>query len=341
MAEDSEPKLDGVASVVERQPQQQVQRNSGEGLSANILNVSQLTRNTNEEHLREIFGIFGRLKNVSVAIDKAVMLPKGYAYVEFENRQNAEEAQRCLNGGQLDGRHIKVDFILLPSVQASSNTRDDTGGRDETKRERRENRDQGTREERPRVERKDEKERSPRKDREMRRDRGDRGYRANVRRHSPDEYHGVSRGDRTRDRGRDRGGGGGGTARRFSPGRGGRYWQGKDDANNRSSNRPYYNSGPGRYRDEGGGDRRGRPSAGGRYPTSRRRSLSRSRSRGPPAPGRRRIVNQRRSPLERRRRSRSSSSSGSSSTSRSSSRSSSYSGGSTSRSSSSSRSRSS
>ncbi|CEL95798.1 unnamed protein product [Vitrella brassicaformis CCMP3155] len=84
-----------------------------------ILNVSNLSRNVNDEHLKEIFGNYGDIKNVTIAVDKQVDLPKGYAYVEFDKRDAALEAKDMLNGGQIDGNPIKVEFILLPAGQTS------------------------------------------------------------------------------------------------------------------------------------------------------------------------------------------------------------------------------
>merc|ERR1719499_2787891 len=75
-----------------------------------ILSVSNLSRNVYEDHLREIFGNYGKVKEATLAIDKAVGLPKGYAYVEFASERDAESAIAHLHGGQVDGNVIKVEF---------------------------------------------------------------------------------------------------------------------------------------------------------------------------------------------------------------------------------------
>merc|ERR1711966_152048 len=75
-----------------------------------VLSVSNLTRNVNEEHLQEIFGNYGKVKETTLAVDKAVGLPKGYAYVEYESESHAEKAVAGLHGGQIDGNIIKVEF---------------------------------------------------------------------------------------------------------------------------------------------------------------------------------------------------------------------------------------
>lgn len=71
--------------------------------------MSNLSRNVNEDHLREIFGNYGKVKEATLAIDKAVGLPKGYAYIEFASERDAESAITHLHGGQIDGNAIKVE----------------------------------------------------------------------------------------------------------------------------------------------------------------------------------------------------------------------------------------
>lgn len=57
------------------------------------LYVERLTRNVNKDHLLEIFGHFGKVKKVDLLWDRRVNLPKGSAYIEYEQRADAEKAQ--------------------------------------------------------------------------------------------------------------------------------------------------------------------------------------------------------------------------------------------------------
>jgi RNA-binding protein with serine-rich domain 1 len=52
-------------------------------------------------HLEEIFGLYGKVKKVDLAKDRALGLSKGYAYVEYEEREKAEQAQLYLDGVSL------------------------------------------------------------------------------------------------------------------------------------------------------------------------------------------------------------------------------------------------
>jgi RNA-binding protein with serine-rich domain 1 len=57
--------------------------------------------------VREIFGAYGELKSCTLAVDERVQLPKGYAVVEFAQREDAERAKDYMDGGQLDGNVIQ------------------------------------------------------------------------------------------------------------------------------------------------------------------------------------------------------------------------------------------
>merc|ERR1719305_2278472 len=79
------------------------------------LQVSNLTRNCKEDHLKEIFGNFGKVMAVHLAIDKEVALPKGYGYVDYEHKEEADAALMSMNGGQIDGNIIKIEFVFIPT----------------------------------------------------------------------------------------------------------------------------------------------------------------------------------------------------------------------------------
>ena len=83
------------------------QENKAPEAETSRLHVGHLTRNVQQEHIHEIFSTFGTVKHVELAMDKAVNLPRGFAYVEFSKRSEAEEAQRLMDGGQLDGNQLR------------------------------------------------------------------------------------------------------------------------------------------------------------------------------------------------------------------------------------------
>jgi len=62
-----------------------------------VLYIGNLSRNVNEAHLKEIFSNFGEVVNVELSMDRVVQLPKGYGYVEFKTRSDAEKALLHMN----------------------------------------------------------------------------------------------------------------------------------------------------------------------------------------------------------------------------------------------------
>ena len=69
--------------------------------------VGNLTRNVTEVHIKEIFAHYGPIKSVDLAIDRQVNLPKGFAHIEFEARDDAEKAMDYMNGAQIDGNVVR------------------------------------------------------------------------------------------------------------------------------------------------------------------------------------------------------------------------------------------
>ena len=77
------------------------------------LRVDHLTRNVSDQHLRDVFSSFGGLERVSVKVDPKVKLSMGWGLVQFKVRKDAEEAFRCMNLGQIDGKQIGIKFKEL------------------------------------------------------------------------------------------------------------------------------------------------------------------------------------------------------------------------------------
>jgi nucleolin len=79
--------------------------------------VGNLSYNTDEDSIREIFDACGKVKDVRIAADQDGK-PRGFAYVEFGSADSVDKAIQK-TGAKLDGRSIRVDF---------TNTRKNDGG---------------------------------------------------------------------------------------------------------------------------------------------------------------------------------------------------------------------
>jgi cleavage stimulation factor subunit 2 len=68
--------------------------------------VGNLTYNTTEEQLRDIFGTVGPVTSVRIVVDKDTGRPKGYAFVEYDDPALALSAIRNLDGHDFNTRKV-------------------------------------------------------------------------------------------------------------------------------------------------------------------------------------------------------------------------------------------
>jgi RNA recognition motif-containing protein len=76
----------------------------------NRLFVGNLSYSTGEAELRQAFGEFGAVSSATIITDRMTGQPRGFAFVEFENPSDAEQAIEQLNGSELDGRSLNVNM---------------------------------------------------------------------------------------------------------------------------------------------------------------------------------------------------------------------------------------
>jgi RNA recognition motif-containing protein len=58
--------------------------------------------------LKEKFGEFGEVGDVYIPRNFGTQDPRGFAFVRFLDKRDAEDAQRGLDGTMIDGREIKI-----------------------------------------------------------------------------------------------------------------------------------------------------------------------------------------------------------------------------------------
>ncbi|USP73665.1 hypothetical protein yc1106_00939 [Curvularia clavata] len=69
--------------------------------------VEALTRNVKEDHIREIFGKYGVIKDVKMPMNPTFNINRGIAYVLYEEVDDAERAIAKMHDAQLDGAKIQ------------------------------------------------------------------------------------------------------------------------------------------------------------------------------------------------------------------------------------------
>jgi len=76
----------------------------------NRLYVGNLSWDTTEDALRAAFEQGGRsVKEVHIVSDRDTGRPRGFAFVEMSNEQDAQAAIQEMDGSDLDGRGLKVN----------------------------------------------------------------------------------------------------------------------------------------------------------------------------------------------------------------------------------------
>ena len=74
------------------------------------LYVGNLAYSTNDAGLRSFFEAAGEVKSAEVVMDRMSGRSKGFGFVEMAADDGAQNAMNTLNGGELDGRPVKIDF---------------------------------------------------------------------------------------------------------------------------------------------------------------------------------------------------------------------------------------
>jgi RNA recognition motif-containing protein len=73
------------------------------------LYVGNMSYNTTEADLREVFGQAGTVTEVKVVMDRDTGRPRGFAFVEMSTESEAQNAISQTNGRELGGRALKVN----------------------------------------------------------------------------------------------------------------------------------------------------------------------------------------------------------------------------------------
>lgn len=75
---------------------------------AKKLYVGNISYDTREDALRDLFTPHGEVVSVNVITDRYTGMSKGFGFVEMGSDEAARAAVAALNGQQIDGRAIKV-----------------------------------------------------------------------------------------------------------------------------------------------------------------------------------------------------------------------------------------
>lgn len=71
--------------------------------------VGNLSFNTTENQLQDMFAAHGNVIEVDLIMDKFTGRPRGFAFVTMESKEAADAAAQALNGKSIDGRALTVN----------------------------------------------------------------------------------------------------------------------------------------------------------------------------------------------------------------------------------------
>lgn len=71
--------------------------------------VGNLSYNTNEEQLKQLFEQYGTVDSARVIMDRETHRSRGFGFVEMPDNNQAQAAIQALEGHELDGRPLRVN----------------------------------------------------------------------------------------------------------------------------------------------------------------------------------------------------------------------------------------
>jgi len=90
--------------------------------------VGNLSFNTGEDELRQLFEQYGQVDRVSILTDRDTGRSRGFGFVEMANAEEGDKAIAALNGAQHGGRTLNVNEAR-PKVERAGGGAGGGGGR--------------------------------------------------------------------------------------------------------------------------------------------------------------------------------------------------------------------
>ena len=89
--------------------------------------VSNLSRNTTDESLKELFGEYGETISAKVIVDKLTGFPRGFGFVEMTNENDGRNAIEGLSESEFEGNIIRVN-VAHPRTERNTGGQYNRGG---------------------------------------------------------------------------------------------------------------------------------------------------------------------------------------------------------------------
>jgi RNA recognition motif-containing protein len=71
--------------------------------------VGNIGTDVTEEQLRDLFAVYGTVASVTLVNDRDTAQPRGFGFVEMNDREGAKRAISSLDGAILNGRLLRIN----------------------------------------------------------------------------------------------------------------------------------------------------------------------------------------------------------------------------------------
>ena len=95
---------------------------------ATKLYVGNLSFNTTNQDLNDLFGQIGTVESANVVEDRDTGRSRGFGFVEMSSQEEADNAIAQLNGKEVDGRELKVNEAKPQENRSGGGGRGGYGG---------------------------------------------------------------------------------------------------------------------------------------------------------------------------------------------------------------------
>jgi len=95
---------------------------------SNKLFVGNLSFNTTENDLNDVFAAFGTVTEANLMMDRMTNRPRGFGFVTMSSAEEAEKAIEGLNGKDVDGRALTVNVAKPREERSGGGGRREYGG---------------------------------------------------------------------------------------------------------------------------------------------------------------------------------------------------------------------